>query len=572
MPNTIKRKPVGTISNRKRVIYAIASVIVLVIIVLVGIQLSFIFHFNNQVKEYLQTELTKQTKGEYKLTIEKLSTNLFNQSVCLLNVTLVADRKINPDAPKYFVSAEKIELVDFKVFSYLFKKDLFFDKIKFVRLSGKIYRSNKTVEMKPGSGVKFSPYKLISKHLHSLAIGNIEIRNADINFYDEADDSLPVIKSRDNVIKISNLRINNEANNNGRWFLADTIGVTINKFDYRTKSKIYTVRVKKLVASSTDSTLTLDSIQMIPNYNKHDFGYKAGKQTDRISILVDKMRFEKMSIKLFFERNSFIAKTVNVDRFILEAYRDKNIKGYSKKAKSIQQLIKSIPFYIKVDEIHIKNSQVTYDEVPKGAESPGVISFNKINGTLTGLTNDRNLITGKSFLVLDANCQLMNEGYMLAHYDFPLETDSMVFDCSAKLTNFPLTAINPTLEPLAYLSMKEGTVDTLIFNFHATNTGSKGKMELRYHGLKVSLLKNDNKKKIIVIDFFALNLKRFLAAILVKKSNPTRERDVRVTEISFPYDTNKFIFHYTWKSILSGIKPAIGIPSKTKKIKESPPK
>ncbi len=568
-----KSHPANQKTLQKKIFIAAAWVAVSVLLLMVIAQLSFMFYFNKQLKDYLQSQVSQQTKGEYTLTIDKLHTNLFNQSISLKYIVLIPDWKINPDAAKYNITAKKIKLTDFKVFAYLFHKDLVFDAIKFVNPSWKTYKSKHPEEK--SSKEKFSPYKMISKYLRSFSVKKIVVINTDLNFYEEPNDSLPEFKSRDNIVKVYNLLINKEIADQGHWFTADTMGITVNNFSYRSKTKLYTFCIKKLVASSVDASLTMDSVQLIPSYSKKEFGYKVGKQTDRITISTKHIRFENMDLKLFFEANAFVSSYVYVDAFSLDAYRDKNIEGEYAVKKSLQQLIKSIPFLVRVDTIHVKNSSVMYEEVPEKMENPGVIHFDKINGILTGLTNDRKHITNKSFLVMDVTALLMNVGPMIAHYDFPLITDSMVFDCSAKLTDFPLENINPTVGPLAYLKMDKGYVDTIIFNFHADEKAAVGKMEVRYHDLKIKLRKHDDINAIgKVKQFFLLPPKRILAAILVKNNNPRKEgKDVRITSIYYPREPDRFIFSYTWKAILSGIKPAIGFPTaETHRINEPPPK
>ncbi|MDB5229064.1 MAG: hypothetical protein JWN78_3257 [Bacteroidota bacterium] len=556
---------------RERIFRAAILTIVIVFLLFSVTQLAFVFYFNNKIKNYLVTELYKQTKGEYKLSIKTFKTNLFNQSVYITDAVFIPDKSVNPDKPKYYASAEKISLVDFKLFAYLFHKDLIFDELRFDTPTGKIYR-NKKSQQKKSSSKKYTSYQMIKKSLHSLTIKEIVIKNADINFYEDTGDVLPSLKSKDNLLKISNLRINKESDRSQRWFITDKVTFTLNRFSYLPKNMLYTFRVKKLVATSPDSTLVIDSIQMIPNYNKQEFGYKAGKQTDRMDISVRKASFSKMNIQLFLERNSFIARSLKADRLLLEAYRDKNVEPKPKRAKAVQELIKSIPAYLRIDTIHVTNSIITYLEVPKGATLPGKVFFSKVNTTLTGATNDKSAITHNSFLTMNGTALLMGKGYMLAHYDFPMETDSMVFDCSGKLTNFKLPDINPTIEPLAYMTIKGGEVDTLIFNFHANEKESKGKMEVRYHDLDVKLLKNNDVKNSKIKNFLTLPSKRILVVLIVKHNNPTKDKDVRITEIEYPRNPQKFIFNYTWRSILSGVKPAMGVPGKTKKIKEPPPK
>lgn len=547
---------------RKTIFRIIFYLVLTIVIVIAGIQLNFTYYLNKKIKNDLQQEAVNQSKGEYEVKIGKLSTNIFNQSIYITDFVLRPVNRIDSTSPKYFVSASRINLVDFNLFSFIFRKDLTLSRIVLVNPTGKIFRNSSTNKKFPGNArSKFSIYSLIRRHIHSLRVFNIEIRNADVMVYDDYRDTIPSIASKENELNISNLRINKSVETAGKLFIADTVNLIINNFSYTTKDGLYAMRVNQLTASYTDSTLLLNACQLIPNYTKKKFGGKAGKQSDRFQLSAARVNFSKMDVKLFFERNWFIAHQLNIDGLHISAYRDKNDIRKPKTAKSVQQLLKRIPFYTAIDAVKVKEATLMYEEVAKGSTSPGRISFNNVNATITGFTSDSTLFSKYNTLKLNATCKLMNSGRLQVHYSFPLNTDKMVFDCSGKLVNIPMPAFNALLEPNANVSVKDGIIESMIFSFHANDIASKGKMELRYHHLKIALLNEKSKKPGVVEKLLSFLAHQFI----IKEENPSANKPVRITDISYPRDPTRFIFNYSWRSLLSGIKPAIGLPENSKK-------
>lgn len=548
-------------AKKKVSVFVIFSVLIIAVVI-AAIQLSFSFYFNKKIKTDLQKEMVSQSQGEYQLKIEKLSTNIFNQSIYLTDFLLEPVNIIDSTTPKYYASASKISLIDFKLFAFLLRKELIISGMELEDPSGNIFRNSATdTSESKESKRKFSIYSLISKHIHSLQIKDIKISNADIMIYDDFNDSIPSIDSKENELIISNLRINKEAEGAGRLFLADTVNLTINKFSYNFSDGLYSVRIKQLVASYSDSTLRFDSCELIPNYSKMKFAGKAGKQTDRMNISAESLTFSSMDVKLFFERNWFIAGMLNIDTLHISAYRDKNDKRIPVASKSVQQILKEIPFYTVIDSIKVNDSEIVYEEIAVGASASGKVSFNGVNATLTGFTSDSNLFSKYNVLQLDATCRFMNKGKLRAHYSFPLNTDKTVFDCSGELVDMPLPEINTILEPSANISIKDGIVESMKFSFHANEFVSNGKMEMRYKNLKIELLNKKDGESGLVEDVLAFLAHQFV----IKEENPSAGQPVRVTEIGFQRDPTRFIFHYSWKSLLSGIKPTIGIAEKSKK-------
>ncbi|KAF0201342.1 MAG: hypothetical protein FD170_2801 [Bacteroidetes bacterium] len=548
--------------TKKTVLRVALYAVLIIAVIVVGLQLSFSFYFNKKIKTDLQKEVVSQSQGEYQLKIENLSTNIFNQSIYLTDFLLEPVNIIDSTSPKYYASASKISLVNFKLFAFLLRKELIISGMELEDPSGNIFRNSATdTSESKESKRKFSIYSLISKHIHSLQIKDIKISNADIMIYDDFGDSIPSINSKENELKISNLRIDKSAEEAGRLFLADTVNLVINKFAYNTSDGLYSIHVKQLSASYSDSTLMLDSCELIPNYSKIEFAGKAGKQTDRLNISAESLNFSSMDVKQFFERNWFIARTLNIDTLFISAFRDKNDHRIPVLSKSVQQLLKGIPFYTIIDSINVNDAEIFYEEIAEGSSAPGKVSFNALDATITGFTSDSTLFSEYNVLQLNATCRFMNKGKLKAQYSFPLNTDKMVFDCSGELVDMPLPEINLILEPGENISIKDGFVESMKFSFHANENASQGEMEMRYHHLKIELLNKKDGEAGLVQDVLSFLAHQFV----IKEENPSPGKAVRITKISYPRDPTRFIFNYSWKSLLSGIKPTIGLPEKSKK-------
>ncbi|MBL0340115.1 MAG: hypothetical protein IPP71_03855 [Bacteroidetes bacterium] len=525
----------------------------------VGLQLSFTFYFNAKIKTELQTAISNQTKGEYKIEIGNLGINIFTQSIYITDFLIKPEYHGTISAPKYFVRAAQVNFINIGIISLVAKKDLIISSIEVVEPSGYIYRnSNRSGKSLADSVSHFSIYDLLKSSIHAVEVATIEIDNADIRIYDDYRDSIPAIMSKQNELRVSNIKIDSTVDAAGKLFMAEKVNLVINQFSYTTKDSLYSFHVNKLVTSYTEGALLIDSLEVLPNYSKLKFAHHAGQQTDRIKIYAASLKFSEMDVKLFFERNWFIAKNLEIDKLFISAYRDKNDSRIPNRPKSVQALLKSIPIYAAIDSIHLKGSDIIYEEVAEGGTSPGRISFTKVAATISGFTSDTTLFSKYNSLVVKAQGKFMNVGKIDVEYVFPLNTDEMVFDCSGKLLDMPMAAINPMLEPNANVTMKSGKIDAMFFSFHANDDFAKGKMKFIYHNLKLDFLNKKEKKSGPVEDVLAFLVHK----LIIKENNPSQNESIRITEINNPRHKGRFIFNYTWKSLLSGIKPAIGLPER----------
>jgi hypothetical protein len=544
------------LKKNKRALRITLWVVLFLALCFVGLHLSFVLYFNGRIKRELQQEFRVQTGGEYELLIKKLNTNIFARSVFISDFKVVPVKGIRPEATKYHISASRIRFENFKLFAFLSRKDLEFYSLELTDPKMMVYRNR--VEDGPDSGSKdkseFSLYRLLKKHIHGLSVANIRVDNAVIEVYADDRDSVLLLHSKDNELNISGLRIDEESERYGRLFLAEKTELVVRKFSFNIADSLYTIKVARVVASYTDSTVYMDSVSLLPNYSKKHFARMAGEQIDRFRISIPKVEFRRMDVKLFFEKNWFIARQLKISGLNLEAYRDKNDARKPHAARSIQSLLKDIPVRVKIDSIIVKNANCVYEEVAEEKTEPGKIQFNHIDAVILGFVN--RFPGDQDVLSLKATCRLMNSGKLRVYYGFPLNTEKMVFDCSGHLYGMPFTEINKVLEPIARVSALQGQIDSMIFSFHAGDISSEGTMKLAYHDLKIQILK----KKDGMRDP-AEHLLSFLAhSFVIKEQNPTGNRDIRIARIHYRRDPERFIFNYSLKSLLSGIKETIGLP------------
>lgn len=541
---------------QKKIFYILSSILLVILLIVITALVSITVYFNNNFKEKIQTEVYKQTKGEYELKIKKLSVNVFNQSFRLNECSLTPDKSIKPDNAKYKVTVKQINLKDFGLWGFLIKKKLDLDNLEMVEPVVNIYRNIPVKQKtKTDSSEKISIYTILKKFISEISIDKICITNASVHVFDHMSDKQNLLTSNSNELFITHFKINKISDEQNKLFIADVLKLTVNNFIYHSAKNLNTLYIKKITASYNDSILILDSFQLKPNYNKHVYAKKVGHQTDRITIHTLESTFHNIDISSLFEKNILIAKHLNVKNFNIEIYRDKNDPPLEiKYAKSLQQKLKTIPILMNINKITLKNSKVVYEEVAKDADKAGSISFDQLNGTVTGLTSNP-VLYGCKKLDVQATALFMNTGKLKARFTFPLTTDEMVFVCYGKLGEMDLKVLNKILTPNAHLVIKDGIADSALISFHADNSGALGTLKIGYHHLKINLLKKDNGK-----GFYSGFLSLLYRILFIKEENPTRKKDIRIAEINYKRDPKHFIFKYTWMSILSGIKPTIGIP------------
>ncbi|MBA3665724.1 MAG: hypothetical protein H0W61_16195 [Bacteroidetes bacterium] len=547
----------------KKIARIVLYVLVTLALLLLIVQIVINQYINKHLADNLKEQVHTTTKGEYTLNIRNASVNLFERSIVLEDIGFIPSPCDNCQRVRYKVEATSISLSEIDVWKYIRKKSVSAGVLNCESLSISIYQADKV--LKDTAAAKISLYKILSKNLKELAIKNISVTDIRLKVFKAGNDSLQILLSDDSDIEIQKFLFNKQVDSIGRLFLADKFSMSMRTFSYSLPSGLYAIKGKNMTASYSDSLLTVDSIQLVPKFARKDFNEAAGKQSSRKKLALSAISFNKMDLNLFIEHNWFISKSLVVEKLNLDLYLDKNAEFKPKRKPSIQEAIRSIPFFIKIDSIFLKNANIVYDLLPRGAKQSGRITFNNMSTTLVGLRNDTASYTSESKLKLKIRCLVLNKAKLTGEYVFPLNTIQNVFDCSGKASNISLTEFNSMLENSASISVKSGKLDTMYFSFHSNGQKTKGSMKFLYHDLNVELINRDNKKQGLKKKLLTFVANKFV----VINENPRKGEGPRVTQIEYEYYPYKAIFYNTWKSLQSGILPAIGIKNTEEFLKKS---
>jgi hypothetical protein len=293
----------------------------------------------------------------------------------------------------------------------------------------------------------------------------------------------------------------------------------------------------------------VDSLKIIPQYPKAEFAKRVGYETDRLDCVFPAIEFDGINYESFLHNNTLAIHQVSLS-FLISVYRDKRINDLRKYKPLPDSLMRELPFALLIDSIRVEDSQVIYEEVAESAEASGKVHFRKLNAMIYDISN-----RAETAMHLRAHARFMNDGEINIRGSFS-NSDKPHF-LEGSLRNFKLPRINQMLMPATGLSIESGKLDLMKFAFWYNDHHSDGELLLNYRDLKFQSLR-ENKDDETVPNFVkTLLINAFIENDLDKNDpRPKHEGDIH-----FVRDQNKFIFNFWWKSLLSGLKAATGVPT-----------
>ncbi|MEH0156029.1 hypothetical protein V6R21_17915 [Limibacter armeniacum] len=358
--------------------------------------------------------------------------------------------------------------------------------------------------------------------------------------------------------------------------LVKNIDINVGVNQFMTPDSLYTFGFDSVQLSTKRRNITVDLPYLKPLLDRSEFAPTKGYQTDCIEMNVGQLSFEDLDFNLFAADSGLVAQSMNVNKLELQDYRDRTIPSKADKQapKLPVELLKAIPFTVKLDTVKIQDSHIKYEEYTGSFkfrrkkktieyEKVGTFELTDLSGEILNVTNDSAFITKNKVMRLNANAKLMGDAKVFMKCNFLLSDTNNVHTYDIWVEKMDLQKLNPLFEGLAMIRITEGKSKGLFMTVVANNDYAYGNMQFRYSDLHVAVLKEKHKRKEGILK----KKKMFssLANAVIDQDNPKLFR-LRDGQVYFERDKSKFIFNYWAKSILSGILSSTG--TKQPKIQE----
>ena len=388
-----------------------------------------------------------------------------------------------------------------------------------------------------------------NNYFDEALVNHVSIGNSNIYIYNKAkppQEPLTIRNVKFNAVDIQKLHSGTNVKNlisSSNWIL------TADGFSFLTANKRYKINVGRFVINNAKASVNIATISVKPTLTEAAFSKSINHQEDLYNLDLNNIELTGIDTRLLITQKRLEAAAGTLQP-VIKIYRDRTIAEdmTSKLGKYPHQLLQTIKFMFSIKKLNIKNGMVAYTEKAAISKQAGTVFFKNINGTVSNITNIKDLISRNNLLVLDANASFMGLSQLQSTWKLSLNSGN--FDISGTAGGFYAPSLNPLIEPMGMTSIKKGQVNKFTFNMTGTDLATRGNATLLYEDLKIEVLKNDSgdvKKK---------NFQTLLANALMKDKNPVNGV-VRTDEINYQRDITKSFFNLLWKSIFSAAKKTV---------------
>tara|TARA_R110001592_G_scaffold101302_1_gene286795 strand:- start:254121 stop:255809 length:1689 start_codon:yes stop_codon:yes gene_type:complete len=339
-------------------------------------------------------------------------------------------------------------------------------------------------------------------------------------------------------------------------FTVNTIEGYLGEVQLHVNDYINVVEANDISFNTTEQKLSIEKAAFKNKLLKYSYINRFEKETNWMEFNNAQLEISGMDFQSYFREGKIAADKVQLDHLELEVFRDKRkVEDTSKRPKMVHDIIKGLPKSIWLKAINFENTSITYQERPDTkAPSSGKIFFDQVNGEILGFTNYADKLALNDTLRMNVKGRLMGEGQIDLQANYLINDEDGRFLLEGTVGQMDLTSLNNMIMPATRVALDQGRLDKLDFNIVANDIDGTGDVIARYSDLKIEILDKDYKRNKNVFR----NIGAFLAnKLVIRTHNPQKSGDLQKGEVYFRRAEHKFIFHYWWNLVLSGLKSTI---------------
>jgi len=376
----------------------------------------------------------------------------------------------------------------------------------------------------------------------NVSVNKVMISEANIRLHSMNEERL-LLKGD---VTINKATLNDTGPYGNKEFHFGAINCNLSDIHYPLPGGLYVVHINKLIADSKAETLRINSLKMVPLYDKYELGKRLGRQQDWINSTVGNIQISKLNYA------DMPGKKLRADKIIFNncrmyVFRDRRLPRPLKQQPMPYDYLKRIPLEIRVNHLQVNNASVIYEEFPKDGTQSGTLQFENMNISMSPILNHP-YKTDPVYADTYVHGSIMNSGSIMAIIHAPIRKN--IYYIKGAIENLDLSRLNSSAENLGKFHIQSGILNSLDFHFTATDKKSTGEIVGEYHNLIIERLKvRHGVKKVAKVPTF------FLKHIIIPKNkDKSMAVSKRTGKIDYNRDSTRMITFYLLKSLLSGIR------------------
>jgi hypothetical protein len=322
------------------------------------------------------------------------------------------------------------------------------------------------------------------------------------------------------------------------------------------KEGIYRYSSGSIAIDRGAARMVIKDFAIMPTLSEDAFYKKLGVARDYLQLQADSLVLEGLDYDALVDQEAWIAEDAHLYGLEIRDLKNRKWPEDPKRTPPFpMELLLQMDKTVHLKKLHLHDAVVRYEEIPKTGGLSGKMEFFELNAEINNLSNVPDSLQKNDLLTLRAQARVMNKAWVSLNFQTHLLDKEGQFAMDGRLEEMEMTAFNPVLKPLTFIEVVEGELKSFDFYIEANKQKAGGRVRMEYRNLKVAIL-DENSPNLSEEKAFT----SFLAnTFVIRKRSSRKIGQAPWQEVEFERDESKSIFNFWWKSLLSGIKPSLGL-------------
>ncbi|MFC4164028.1 hypothetical protein ACFOWU_10200 [Epilithonimonas zeae] len=284
----------------------------------------------------------------------------------------------------------------------------------------------------------------------------------------------------------------------------------------------------------------LQNFEFLPKYSRKAFSKVIAKEEDLYTI-----RTKHIAIT---DKDSKIGENtvINLDKIIINhldcnIYHDLAPPDDNAVRYMFSKKLRDVKFPLFVNQIQIRNSDLTYEEDAENANKPGKLTFDNFNATIKNVNNTK--IKGLPTLItVDSDFKFYGTAPTIVTWKFDVKDLDDKFTIVGNIQKLSADNVNLFVRPYLNVTL-DGKIDYVKFDYYGSSAGIAGKFYFKYKDMYVNFLnkKNGKERKVLTT----------VANWFVRNESTGEPEHVNIEK---KRDPERSFFNMLWQGIMEGLK------------------
>lgn len=315
------------------------------------------------------------------------------------------------------------------------------------------------------------------------------------------------------------------------------------------------IRFGMLHISVPDSEMTADSIKYYSLIDDERFFAKSQFKQTRYRFDITQIKIMGLDCLALLQGNIFNARSINLHDVVADILVNMD-KPYNKNSSNPQmpnEALSSMKEIVKVDSLKIINGRLKYSERFAVKAKPGVITFNKVNISVSGIANHTaHPITA----VIHGEGLFMNSGTIKLFMAIPLTSKDFSLRYSGSFGAMDASKLNSFIEASEHHRIKSGVLQSATFNINVNSGHASGTLRVAYKDLSIAILNKNTGSENGVFDRISSLISKIF---IIRGTNmPDKKGLMKIGEIKYTRKPDEPFIQFVWFALRSGVGDVVG--------------